>query len=133
MGTFWSPFIPVHPHVRSLKSGGVPKKVSEVPRLFLETFLSVLAIEFMVLVNTPRLIHCLMIYCGKNIWLEINKCCVMITCCWVDPIPFDFPNWIVSGLVVGVDNRKKCPLDLKSYLFNSYKEIIFCGRCILFT
>ncbi len=118
MGTFRSPFLPLHPHVRSLKSSGVPKKVpiwglyyfgvlkkvSEVPRLFLGTFLSVLTAELMALVNTPRLIHCVMIYCGKNVWLEINKCCVMITCSWVDPIPFDFHNRIVSGLVVGVDN-----------------------------
>ncbi len=120
MGTFWSPFLPVYPDVRFLISGGVPKKVSiwglcylgvikkvsNVPRGFLGTFWSVLMAELMVLVNSSRLIHCVMIYCcGKNIWLEINKCCVMIRCSWVDPIPFDLPNLMVSGLVIGNDNR----------------------------
>ncbi len=81
MGSFWSPFLHVYPHVRSLKSGEVSKKVPiwELYYLgslkrslrslgrFLWTFLSVLTAELMVLVNTPRLIHCVMIYCcGKK-------------------------------------------------------------------
>ncbi len=35
-----------------------------------------------------------------------------------------------QGLATG---RTEYMLDLRSYLFNSFKEIILCGRCILFT